>query len=92
MLYEETNGRELASSLLSSILWSRLTEANVVVQVFNTTPIVNREHLAILQEMSDSQVTLIYSTTVLQHGDDVCDVALESTISRMLLFSKLTPR
>ena len=91
-MYEETNGRELASSLLSSVLWSRLSGANVVVQVFNTTPIVNRKHLAILQEMSDSQVTLIYSTTVLQPGDDVCDVALESTISRMLLFSKLTPR
>ena len=78
--------------MLSSVLWSRLTGAKVVLQVHNTTPIVKEKHLAILQEMSDSQVTVLYSTAVPQQADDVCDLALESALSRMLLFSKLTPR
>ena len=91
MLYDEADGGDLASSLLSSVLWTRLTGANVVVQVYNKTPIVEVKHQAILQEMTDHQVRLIFPT-VPQQDEDVCDMALESTISRMLLFSKLTPR
>ena len=92
LLYDETDGRELASSLLSSLLWTGLTGAKVVLQVHNTTPIVNEKHLAILQEVADSQVTVLYSSAVPQQADDVCDLALESALSRMLLFSKLTRR
>ena len=91
LLYDESDGRELASSLLSSALWRRLTGARVVVTVHNTTPIVQEKHRAILQEMTESQVTVLYSTADPQ-GDDVCDLALESAISRVLLFSKLAPR
>ena len=91
MLYDEADGGDLASSLMSSVLWTRLTGANVVVQVYNKTPIVEVKHQAILQEMTDHQVRLIFPT-VPQQDEDVCDMALESTISRMLLFSKLTPR
>ena len=91
MLYDETDGRQLASSLLSSVLWRRLTGANVVVQDYNQTAIVQEKHEAILREMTDHQVTVIYSS-VPRPADDVCDIALESALSRMLLYSKLTPR
>ena len=93
LLYDESteSSVQLASALLSSLLWSRLTGANVVTQVFNRTAIVNKKHVALLREMSDNKITIIYDS-VQQYDDDVCDLALESSLGRMLLASKLTPR
>ena len=92
LLYEEgKSSTDLASSLLASLLWSRLTGANVVVQVYNRTEIVDTRHLAWLNQMSDNQIIVLYGP-VQQNIDDVCDLALESAISRVLLFSRLAAR
>ena len=94
LLYEGTTEEmsvQLASAYLSSLLWSRLTGANVVIQVYNRTAILNRQHLTLLAEMASEKITILYGNAE-HHHHDVCDLVLESTISRMLLASKLSPR
>ena len=92
LLYEEgKSSTDLASSLLASLLWSRLTGANVVVQVYNRTEIVDTRHLAWLNQMTDNQIIVLYGP-VQQNVDDVCDLALETALSKMLLSSKLSAR
>ena len=92
LLYEESKSSpDLASSLLASLLWSRLTGANVVVQVYNRTEIVDTRHLAWLNQMTDNQIIVLYGP-VQQNVGDVCDLALETTLSKMLLSSKLSAR
>ena len=92
MLYEEgKSSQDLASSLLASLLWSRLTGANVVLQVYNKTEIVDTRHLAWLRLMCDNQIVVLYGR-VQQNVDDVCDLALETALSKMLLCTKLSAR
>ena len=52
---------------------------------------MDTKHLAMLQQMTDNKIIVMYGR-VHQSNDDICDAALESTLGRMLLFSKLSPR
>ena len=77
----------LALLLLSSRLWSQLTNVNVAVQVYNNTPVSSKDS-PMIDMMRDSGVLVMYD----QHtpGSSVCDEALEARLSSRFLHSKLT--
>ena len=50
---------------------------------------MDTRHLAWLNQMTDNQIIVLYGP-VQQNVDDVCDLALETALSKMLLSSKLS--
>ena len=52
---------------------------------------MDTRHLAWLNQMTDNQIIVLYGP-VQQNVDDVCDLALETALSKMLLSSKLSAR
>ena len=78
----------LSSALLSSLLWSELTGARVVVQVFNNSALP-AEHQEITDTISNNDIEVRFGGGTGEEENSVCDGALRERLSRFLLYSKL---
>ena len=78
----------LSSALLSSLLWSELTGARVVVQVFNNSALP-AEHQEITDTISNNDIEVRFGGGTGEEESSVCDGALRERLSRFLLYSKL---
>ena len=78
----------LSSALLSSLLWSELTGARVVVQVFNNSALP-AEHQEITDTISNNDIEVRFGGGTGEEENSVCDGALRERLSRFLLYSRL---
>ena len=78
----------LSSALLSSLLWSELTGARVVVQVFNNSALP-AEHQEITDTISNNDIEVRFGGGTGEEESSVCDGALRERLSRFLLYYKL---
>ena len=80
----------LSSALLSSLLWSELTGARVVVQVFNNSALP-AEHQEITDTIRNNDIEVRFGGGTVEEEEEssVCDGALRERLSRFLLYSKL---
>ena len=78
----------LSSALLSSLLWSELTGARVVVQGFNNSALP-AEHQEITDTISNNDIEVRFGGGTGGEESSVCDGALRERLSRFLLYYKL---
>ena len=72
--------------MLSGLLWSELTGSNIVVQIYNNTPIISESENEIINIMMDNDINVLYSDNV-KSSDNVCDIALNKALGRILFYN-----
>ena len=72
--------------MLSGLLWSELTGSNIVVQIYNNTPIISESENEIINIMMDNDMNVLYSDNV-KSSDNVCDIALNKALGRILFYN-----
>ena len=72
--------------MLSGLLWSELTGSNIVVQIYNNTPIISESENEIINIMMDNDMNVLYSDNV-ESSDSVCDIALNKALGRILFYN-----